>query len=143
MHPERSAAAQLLDVCRHAFAYAGNLQQLLRLIEQGGRLLRESFEGLSGAAIRADTEGVVAVDLHQIGGFVEDVGDGLVVHAKCPSEIVTCGAVLRRGVGSSPEGPLRTHAAAFRRNPSPFRNAGSRGSHRNAWPAVAVRWCRE
>src|SRR5271157_1331510 len=90
MNPKFAAAAQLLDVRRHAFANAGNLQQLLRIVQQGGDLLRNPFESLSGAAIGADAERVAAVDLHQVSGFVEDVGDGLIVHAEHPSGIVTC-----------------------------------------------------
>ncbi len=84
MRPKLAAPAQLLDVGRHTLADAGNLQQLLGLVDQPRDLLRQSFERLGGAAIGADAEGVVAVDLHQIGGFVEDVGDGLVVHARVP-----------------------------------------------------------
>src|ERR1019366_7563140 len=43
-----------------------------------------SFEGFGRATIGADAERVVAVDLHQIGGLVKNVGDGLVVHARTP-----------------------------------------------------------
>src|SRR5208282_1646482 len=79
--PKFAAAAQVLNVRRHAFADAGNLEKPLRLIEQGRDLFWSSFESFSRAAIGANAERVVAVDLHQIGGFVKDVGDGLIVHA--------------------------------------------------------------
>ena len=84
MRAELAAAAQLLDVGGHAFADAGNLQQLLGFVDQCRDLLGQAFEGLGGAAIGADAERVVAIDLHEIGGFVEDVGDGFVVHARYP-----------------------------------------------------------
>src|SRR5208283_1205733 len=81
---EFATAAQLLNVGRHALADAGDLEQLLRFVDQSRDLLGEPFERFGGAAIGADTEGVVAVDLHEISGFVEDVGDGLVVQATAP-----------------------------------------------------------
>ena len=84
MRTKFAASAQFLNVCSHTLADAGNLQQLLGLVDQPRDLLRQSFEGLGGAAIRADAERVVAIDLHEIGGFVKDVGDGLVVHARTP-----------------------------------------------------------
>jgi hypothetical protein len=39
------------------------------------------LDGLSGVAVRADAERILSVDLEQVGGFEEDVGDSLVVHA--------------------------------------------------------------
>ena len=38
------------------------------------------LDGLRGISIGADAEGILSVDLEQVGGFEEDVGDGLVVH---------------------------------------------------------------
>src|ERR1019366_8350054 len=92
-----AAAAQLLDVGSHTFADARNLQQLLGLVDQPRNLLRQSFDDLGGATIGTNAERVVAVDLHQIGGFVKDVGDGLVVHARYPREIVTWSNNMRCG----------------------------------------------
>ena len=45
-------------------------------------LLRVVLDGLRGIAIRADAERVLPVDLEQVGSFVENVGDGLVVHGQ-------------------------------------------------------------
>jgi hypothetical protein len=39
-----------------------------------------SLDGLRGVAVGTDAERVLAVDLEQVGGFIETVGDGLVVH---------------------------------------------------------------
>ena len=79
---ELSGLAELLDVGGHALADAGNFQQLLRLAEQGSNLVGRGLDRLGRAAIGADTEPVVAVDLHEIGGFVEDVRDGFVIQGE-------------------------------------------------------------
>jgi hypothetical protein len=38
------------------------------------------LDGLRGVAVGADAEGILAVDFEQVGGFVENRGDGFVVH---------------------------------------------------------------
>ena len=43
-------------------------------------LLRVILDGLRGVAVGADAERILPVDFEQVGGFVENVGDGLVVH---------------------------------------------------------------
>jgi hypothetical protein len=40
------------------------------------------LDGFSGVAVRADAEGILAVDFEQVGGFVENAGDGFVVHSR-------------------------------------------------------------
>ena len=45
-------------------------------------LLRVIFDGLRGIAVGADAEGVLPIDLEQVGSFIENVGDGLVVHGQ-------------------------------------------------------------
>ena len=47
-----------------------------------GDLLRVILDGLRGVAVGADAEGILPVDFEQVGGFVENVGDGLVVHGQ-------------------------------------------------------------
>ncbi len=47
---------------------------------EGGELGGLLLDGLGGAAVGADAEGVLAVDFEQGGGFVEEAGDGDVVH---------------------------------------------------------------
>ena len=43
-----------------------------------------SLQRFSGAAVGADAKRVVAIDLHQVGGFVENVRDGFVIQAELP-----------------------------------------------------------
>jgi hypothetical protein len=38
------------------------------------------LDGLGSVAIGADAERILTVDFQQVGGFVKDVGDRLVVH---------------------------------------------------------------
>ena len=45
-------------------------------------LLRMVLDRLRGVAVGADAEGILAVDFEQVGGLVENVGDGLVVHGR-------------------------------------------------------------
>ena len=71
---------QHLEICEHAFADALNCQKFFGFLNQIGYLLRQSFYRFGGVAIGANTEGVLAVDLEQIGGFVEDAGYGFVIH---------------------------------------------------------------
>ena len=72
----------LLQVQQHAFADAGDCEHLLGLVDQVGDLLRLGFDGLGGIAVGAHAEGILAVDFEQVGSFVENAGDGFVVHAR-------------------------------------------------------------
>ena len=87
MQPQLAFAAKLLDVRRHSLADAGNLQQLLGLVEQSGDLFVMRFQRLGGATIGANAKRVVAVDLHQVGGFVEDLRDGLIFQASTRAKL--------------------------------------------------------
>ncbi len=78
---EFSCAEELLQVGKHALANAGNGEHLLRIADDVFDLVRMVLDGLCGVAVRADAEGILSVDLEQVGGFEEDVGDSLVVHA--------------------------------------------------------------
>ena len=69
-----------LQVQQHAFADAGDGKNFLGFVDQVGDLLGLSFNGFGGVAVGADAEGILAVDFQQVGGFVENAGDGLVVH---------------------------------------------------------------
>ena len=70
----------MLQVGEHAFADAGYCEQLLRLVNQVGDLLRQRLDRLGGIAIGTNAKGILAVDFEQVGGLVENSGDGFVVH---------------------------------------------------------------
>ena len=72
----------LLHVQQHALADARHFQQFLGLCDQVSDLLRQRFNSLRRSAIRANAEGVLRVDLQQVGSLVEDASNGFVVHAK-------------------------------------------------------------
>ena len=42
--------------------------------------MRQVFDGLGCVAVRTDAEGILAVDLEHVGGFVKDAGNRLIVH---------------------------------------------------------------
>ena len=72
----------LLHVQQHALADAGNGQHFLGFADQVGDLLRLRFNGFGGVAVRADAERILAVDFEQVGGFIENAGNGFVVHVR-------------------------------------------------------------
>ena len=69
-----------LQVQQHAFADAGDGEHFLGLADQFGDLLGLGFNGFGGVAVGADAEGILTVDFEQVGGFVENAGDGFVIH---------------------------------------------------------------
>jgi hypothetical protein len=69
-----------LQVQEHSLADTGDCENFLRIADQVCDLLREGFDGLGRVAVGTDAEGILPVDFEQVGGFVEDAGDGLVVH---------------------------------------------------------------
>ncbi len=77
---EFSLFEHFLQVQQHAFADAGDGEHFLGIVDQVGNLLRLGLDGFGGVAIRADAEGILAVDFEQVGGFVQDAGNGLIVH---------------------------------------------------------------
>src|SRR5258706_489478 len=82
MNLEASRPEQLLKVCQHAFANARHREKVLGFLNQFGNLLRQCLDGGCGIAIGSDAERILGVDLEQIGGFVQNTGDGLVIQGK-------------------------------------------------------------
>jgi hypothetical protein len=80
LHAELAVLEEFLQVDQHPFADAGNGQNLLGFGDDVFDLLRVIFDGLGGIAVGADAERILAVDFEQIGGFVENRGDGFIVH---------------------------------------------------------------
>jgi hypothetical protein len=73
-----------------SLADARNLQQLFRLTNERRHWLGPRLDCLGSALVRANTETVVTVDLHEIGGFVEDVRYGFVIQVRLTrNEILT------------------------------------------------------
>ena len=68
-------AAALLDLLKHggdAFADAGNIGDLaLGIFEDRRDRFGMSFDHARGVAIAADAKGILAGDLHQVGGFIQ------------------------------------------------------------------------
>src|SRR5437016_3907444 len=82
MQREPAFFEHLLHVRQHAFADAGDLQDLLRFADQLGNLLWQGFDRLGCIAIRANAKRILAIDFEQIGSFVENSGDGFIIHAE-------------------------------------------------------------
>ena len=80
LNGELAGIEQFLQVGEHSLADAGNGEHLLGIADDFFDLVRMIFDGLRGIAVGADAEGILAVDLQQVGSFVEDVGNGLVIH---------------------------------------------------------------
>src|ERR1035437_1060064 len=58
------------------------------------------LDGLRGVAVRADTERVLPINFEQVGSFVENVGDGLVVHRLKIKQDWTAGPAVTLKEGS-------------------------------------------
>jgi hypothetical protein len=80
LHTEAAIFEEFLQVQQHAFADAGDGENFLGFADDVFDLLGEVFDGLGGVAVGANAEGIGRIDFEQVGGFVEDRGDGFVVH---------------------------------------------------------------
>lgn len=90
---EGTLLENLLEILEHTFADTGDGEDFLGFGDDVGDLLGIAFNGVGGVAVGSDTKGVVAIDFHEIGSFVEDSGDAFVVdesivHAKFPEKIL-------------------------------------------------------
>src|SRR5579872_579660 len=95
-----------LEILEHAFADAGNLENLLRFADQIGNLLWVGLDGLGGVAVRADAKRILAVNFEQVGGFVENARNGFVVHSGRTIQIIEyCGTDKVSSIG---QGYVRT-----------------------------------
>src|SRR5580704_7216747 len=79
---EAPALKNLLKVGQHALANAGDEEDFFGVGNQVSDTLRKVLDGLSGIAVRADAEGILAIDFEQVSSFVQQVRDGLVVHGQ-------------------------------------------------------------
>ena len=77
---EASLTAQLCQVQQHPLANSRDGQHLLRFADNVFYRMRQVFDGLGCVAVRTDAEGILAVDLEHVGGFVKNAGNRLIVH---------------------------------------------------------------
>ena len=81
------------------------------VFQDGGDRIRDAFDDAGGVAVAADAEGILAGDFHQVGGFVEELGDGAVFHLTIVSYIRLVSRVptreknLSRGMAPRHDGP--------------------------------------
>jgi hypothetical protein len=80
LHAEAALAKEFLQVQEHPFTNARDGENLLGFADEISDLLAQIFDGLRGIAVRADSERVRAIDFQQVGGVIEDRGDGFIVH---------------------------------------------------------------
>jgi len=76
---ELAGGNHVADVAGHAFADPRDGQQGFLVLVDLRQLLIVRFNGLGGAAIGSDAEGIFPSHLHKVGGLMEDAGDGFVV----------------------------------------------------------------
>src|SRR5207302_9813528 len=81
VQPQLAFRGDLAQVRCHALAYAGDLEQLLLVADQVNDLIGESLDGLGRAPVRADANGIVTADLHEVSRLVARIGDGFIVQA--------------------------------------------------------------
>src|ERR1700733_4330439 len=79
LNGEFAVAEKFLQVPEHAFADAGNRENLFGIDEKCLDGLRAVLDRLGGVAVGADAERILPIDFEQVGGFIKNVGDGLVV----------------------------------------------------------------
>ena len=131
MKLELAGLRQFLDISRHALADTGDLEKLFDVFAQLGYLTRMTLESFGRATVGADTKRVVAVDLHEIGGFVEDGGDGFVVHGAC----------WRKLYRESSDGRMHGRSVPGRCAGEKTQPRGLGGKNRkNVWPTLLQRW---
>ncbi len=78
---ELAGVADLGEVVGHALADAGDLKKSFLIADEIRHLISEPVDGFGSVAVGADTERVLRVDLHEIGGFVKQGCDGFVIHS--------------------------------------------------------------
>ena len=79
VQPQLAFFENFLQVLAHSLADAGNGEQCFLVTDDVGYGLSQALDGLCGAPVRADAERIVALDLHEVGGLVKDVGEGFVI----------------------------------------------------------------
>ena len=81
LHREFAAIEEFLQILEHAFPNARDGEYLFGIADDVFDLMRVVLDGLGGIAVRTDTKGILSVDLQQVSGLKQDIGDCFVVHA--------------------------------------------------------------
>ena len=93
-----SGGEEGLDVRKHAFANAGDGEELFGVVCDGGELGGLLLDCLGGAAVGADAEGVGGVDFEERGGFVEEAGDRDIVHSEASEASAATESVCNKSI---------------------------------------------
>src|SRR5947209_11109030 len=86
METHLAGVEDVSQVGEHALTATWDREDRLLIVLQLFERLRMSLHRFRGATIGTDAEGVLARDLEQVCGLVEDGGDGAVVHLNIVAE---------------------------------------------------------
>jgi hypothetical protein len=81
LHREFAGTEKFLEILEHAFANAGDCEDLFGITDDVFDLMRVILDGLRGVAVRTDAKRILSVDLQQVRGLKQDIRDCFVVHA--------------------------------------------------------------
>ncbi len=128
---------ELLDVQQHAFADAGNSSSFFGSLIMSAICCGRASIASAAIAVGTNAEGILAIDFEQVGGFIEDAGDGFVVHGQ--------GQLYPAGVGCALEESGRGKAQLCRETPADETaqiltnaNSGSASHVCGLWPLGAL-----
>ena len=78
-----AAGFDFFDDAGDAFADAGDIGELTGGVgAEGGEAFAVAFDDSGGVAVAANAEAVFGGDLHQVGGFAEELGDLNILHTQ-------------------------------------------------------------
>ena len=80
LNAEASTFEEFLQILQHALADAGNSQHLLGFANNVANLLGMILNRLRRVAVRTDAKRILPIDFQQVGSFVQNRGDGFIVH---------------------------------------------------------------
>src|SRR5579871_1850429 len=110
---KRARVKQFLQVDEHSLADTRNGQHFFRVGNQVLDLVRKVLDGLGSVAVGTNAKRILRVDFQQIGGFVENVGDRLIVHeSSLNKDGRACHPAWRRDANTTVRMPLRSVTTA-------------------------------
>ena len=81
LHREVATIENFRQSLEHAFPNARDGEDLFGIADDVFDLRRVILDGLGSVAVRTDAKGILSVDLQQVSGLKQDIGDGFVIHA--------------------------------------------------------------